>query len=226
MGTWNTKLNGNDTFQDLYQKFFELYNQGLHPTDISKKIEEEFVALFHDHDDRNNCLFALALAQWETKSLIPDLFQQVKVIVETGNDLDIWEGLGADEKTLEKRKKELFKFLNQISTEKVQAKRRSIPKLVYQANPLLILSSPDGQKTFELIENYVNEEYKDTTSAISWASGGGSVFYFAAKGKRITAKWIDSQTLEIRHDQSIEFVKKDDHFYFHGDQGVIHYIAE
>ena len=28
MGTWNTKINGNDTFQEIYQNFFDAYNQG------------------------------------------------------------------------------------------------------------------------------------------------------------------------------------------------------
>lgn len=42
MGTWNTKINGNDTFQDIYQNFFDRYNEGGNPVDISKQIQEEF----------------------------------------------------------------------------------------------------------------------------------------------------------------------------------------
>lgn len=38
MGTWNTKIDGNDSFQDIYQNFFEAYNQGKVPADISKQI--------------------------------------------------------------------------------------------------------------------------------------------------------------------------------------------
>jgi hypothetical protein len=90
----------------------------------------------------------------------------------------------------------------------------------------LTLTAPDGQKTFEIIESYVNGEYKDTSSAISWAGGGGSVFYFYTKGKFVTARWVDSQTLEICHDKTIEFAKKDESFYFCGDQGIITYIPE
>ncbi|AEE48418.1 hypothetical protein [Haliscomenobacter hydrossis] len=226
MGTWNTKINGNDTFQDIYQNFFDAYNQGKEPADISKQIQDDYAEMFEDSDDRNNSLFGLALAQWETKSLDQTIYKQVKEIIESGNDLEVWKGLGADSKTLEKRKKELDKFLIQISTVREKPKRRVRPKFEYAANHLLTLPAPDGQKTFEILESYVNGEYKDTSSGITWAGGGGSVFYFYTKGKFVTARWVDSQTLEIRHDKTIEFAKKDETFYFCGDQGVIKYIAE
>ncbi len=226
MGTWNTKINGNDTFQDIYQTFFDLYNKGQHPADISKQIQDDFAEMFNDNDDRNNSLFGLALAQWETKLLDSTVYKKVKEIIETGKDLEVWKGLGADNKTIEKRKKELDKFLIQISTEKEKAKRRVKPKFEYSAIHLLTLIAPDGKKTFEIIESYVNGEYKDTSSSISWASGGGSVFNFYSKGKFVYAKWLDSQTLEIRHDKSIEFAKKEESFYQSGDQGIINYIPE
>jgi len=69
MGTWNTKINGNDTFNDVYQNFFDLYNQGQDTIEITKQIRDEFSDMFEDHDDKNNSLFGLALAQWETKTL-------------------------------------------------------------------------------------------------------------------------------------------------------------
>jgi hypothetical protein len=227
MGTWNNKIDGNDTFQDIYQNFFDLYNQGENPADISEQIQDDFAEMFNDYDDRNNSLFGLGLAQWETKSLDPTVYKQVKEIIETGNDLEVWKGLGADEKTLKQRKVTLDKFLTQISTDREKPKRRVRPKFEYNANHLLTLPAADRQKTFEIIESYVNGEYKDTSSAITWASGGGgSVFYFYTQGKFVTARWIDSQTLEIRHDKTIEFAKKDESFYFCGDQGIIKYIAE
>lgn len=100
MGTWNNQIDGNDTFQDIYQNFFDLYNQGQNPVEIPKQIQDECAEMFEDYDDRNNSLFGIALAQWETKSLDPTVYKQVKGIIETGNDLEIWKGLGADEKTL------------------------------------------------------------------------------------------------------------------------------
>src|SRR5690242_9348648 len=103
MGSWSTAINGNDTFLDIYQAFFDLYNEGLNPTDISKKILADYDEMFSDHEDRNNSLFGLALAQWETKSLDSQLLKRVKEIIETGEDLKLWKELEADEKALAKR---------------------------------------------------------------------------------------------------------------------------
>jgi hypothetical protein len=224
MGAWNIKLSSNDTFKDIYQRFFDLYNQGGNPADISKQIQEEFAEMFTDQDDRSSSLFALALAQWETKSLDSHIFKQVREIIKARDHFEVGKAL--NDKTIEKQKKELNKFLSQISTERKKPKYRIRPKFEYNANHLLTLPAPDAQKTFEIIESYVNGEYKDTSSAITWAGGGSSVFYFYAKGKFVTARWIDSHTLEIRHDKTIEFTKKEENFYFCGDQGIIKYIAE
>lgn len=225
MGTWNIKINGNDTFQDIYQNFFARYNQGQNPADISTQIQEDFIEMFQDAEDRNNSLFGLAMAQWETKSLDPAVFNQVKEIIETGCDLELWKGLSADNKTLQKREKELEKFLIQISTTREKPKRRVRPKVDYSAVQLLTLQAPDGKKTFTILESYINGVYWRTSSMISWGGCGGSVFYFSEKGKFITAHWLDSQTLEIRHDPTIVFTKKEDSFYLLGDQGVIKYIS-
>jgi len=228
MGTWSTKINGNDTFQDIYQSFFDLYNQGEIPNEISKKIQEDFSEVFEDFDDRYDSLFGLALAQWETKSLDPKIYEKVKNIVENGNDLDRWKGLGV--KSIENRQKELEKFLKQISSNREKPKRRIRPKFECREIRLLTLTAPDRKKHFEINEIYVNGEYKHTSSMIMWelegGCGGGSVFYFYTKGKSVTANWLDSQTLEICYDKTIQFTKKEEDFYFGGDQGIIKYVAE
>ncbi|HWY36272.1 MAG TPA: hypothetical protein VNX68_16620 [Nitrosopumilaceae archaeon] len=224
MGTWNTKLKGNDTFLDIYQNFFVLYNQGENPVDVSNQILEDFKESFDDYDERNNSLFGLALAQWETKSLDPTIFKQVKEIIESGNDLEIWKGLNADDKTILKRKSVLEKFLTQISTEREKTKRRSKVNFEFSAIELIKIVAPDNQKVFEASEFYTNGVYYQTGSGISWSSGGGTVFYFIGQGKHISARWIDSQTLEVTHDSDIEFTKKDDSFYYCGDEGKVIYV--
>lgn len=226
MGAWSTKIHGNDTFQDIYQNFFDQYNQGQNPTDVSKQIQDDFADMFNDYEDRNNSLFGLALAQWETKSLDQEVYQEVKRIIEAETDLEVWQRFGADSETIEERKKELAKFLTQISTEREKPKRRVRQKFVYSHNQLLKITAPCGKKTFEIIENYTNGKYEDTTSTIDWSGSGSNVFYCFTKGKFITAHWVDSQTLEIRHDKTITFRKKLEDFYRPGDEGVIKYIAE
>jgi len=231
MGTWSVRINGNDAFQDIYQNFFDLYNQGQNPIDVSKKIQEDFAEMFDDYDDKNDCLFGLALAQWETKSLAPKIYNQVKSIVESGSDIEIWKENEADQKTLEKRRKELENFLIKISTEKEKPKRRVRQRFEYNEVFLLRLVAPDRKKYFEIKEVYVNGEYQNTSSMIMWVfedgSGGGtSVFYFYTQGKFVTANWRDNQTLEIRYDKTIQFAQKVEEFRFYGDKGTIRYVAE
>ena len=159
MGTWSTKINSNDTFQDIYQNFFDAYNQGQEPADISKQIQDDYAEMFGDSDDRNNSLFGLALAQWETKSLDQSIYEQVKEIIESGNDLEVWKGLGADEKSLKQRKIVLDKFLSQISLDKEKAKRRVRPKFEFSSKELVNVTAPDGLKTFAVHEHFTNGIY-------------------------------------------------------------------
>lgn len=227
MGAWNTKINGNDTFQDIYQQFFDLYNEGHNPADISKQIQKDFAEMFDDYDDRNNSLFGLALAQWETKSLDADIFKLVKEIIESGNDLEVWKGLGADEKSILKRKKELEKFLTQLSTERDRPKRRVRPKFEFEMINLVSAVAPDNQKHFRVNEEYTNKIYVHTSGIMMWNSGGGgSVLYFAGQGKSITANWLDSKTLEVIYDKDIIFTMKQESARYYNDEVTVIYKSE
>jgi hypothetical protein len=224
MGTWNTKINGSDVFQDIYNSFFDLYNQGVDPHAVAKQIQDDFAEMFADADDRNNSLFGLALAQWETKTPDPGIFQKVKEIIETGDDLGKWKNAGADDKTLKSRKAALDKFLVQLSTEKEKPKRRVKPKNEFKRKEIIKITAPDGRKTFTVSESFSNGEYDQTGSLLLWQDGGCAILYFEGEGKYISAKWKNSQTLVITHDRSIVFTKRDETFYFCGDQGKVVYV--
>ena len=230
MGTWNTSINGNDSFLDIYQNFFDLYNQGQNPGDISRQLQDDFEDTFSDYEDKNNSLFALALAQWETKSLDPSILKQVKEIIESGNDLDLWKELEADEKAIKRRRTVLENFLKKISTERDKPKRRVRQKFEFKQVDIVRIIAQDGKKVFEASEHYTNGVYGQTISSIHWdidvGSGGGSVFYFTGQGQFVTARWLDNQTLEVTHDKNIIFTKKDEAFYYCGDGGKVIYIPQ
>jgi hypothetical protein len=226
MGAWNTKINDNDTFQDIYQNFFDAYNQGEEPADISKQIQDDYAEMFEDSDDRNNSLYGLALAQWETKSLDQMIYKQVKEIIESGNDLEIWTRLGADEKTIKQRKVVLDKFLTRISTDKEKAKRRVRPKFEFEMINLVEAIAPDNLKTFSVNEEYTNKNYIHTSGLMNWKQGGGSILYFTGQGKKISAKWLDNNTLEVTHDKDIVFTMQKDSSYFFGDDVKVVYKSK
>lgn len=124
MGTWGPAIKSNDTSSDIYADFFELYNEGEEPAVISEKLLKDNKDLINNPDDCNNFWFVLALAQWETKSLDKELYDKVKSIIKSGQDLEVWRELDADESEIKKRKTALDKFLDKISTEKPKAKAR------------------------------------------------------------------------------------------------------
>ena len=227
MGTWNTEIKGNDTTLDVYSSFFEKYNNGKNPVLVSQEIKEEFEDEFRDHEDGNNSFFGLALAQWETKSLEPKVYTTVKEIIGSGKDLKLWEELGADEKTIKNRKTELDNFLKQISGERPKAKRRVRPKFESETKELIDVSSPDQSKTFKVNEEFGNGSYIHTSGILEWNSGGGSgILYFDGIGKKISAKWIDNNRLEITHESDVEFEKKEERLRFRGDEVNINYRTQ
>lgn len=124
MGAWGTAISSNDTYADIYSEFFDLYNEGLDVTEISKMLITDNTETINDTDDCNNFWFALAKAQWECKQLDNELLQRVKVIIETGADLEVWRQLDADEKDNKKRKIVLDKFLADLQLERPKAKSR------------------------------------------------------------------------------------------------------
>jgi hypothetical protein len=128
MGTWGTSIKDNDTFADIYGEFFELYNKGESPQNISKKLLAENQELITESESGNDFWFALALAQWETKSLDNIVFSTVENIIITDKDLQNWRELDADEDDIKKRKNVLEKFLEKLKTEKPKAKPRKKTK--------------------------------------------------------------------------------------------------
>ena len=133
MGTWNTSIKGNDASSDIYSGFFDSYNDGKSPEEISKKLFADYQEVLDNPQDCNNFWFALALAQWETKSLDEKVYKKVKKIIESGKDLKVWEELGADKKDIKKRKDVLDKFLVTIQTEKEKAR---LPKKIKAKDPI------------------------------------------------------------------------------------------
>lgn len=224
MGTWNTSLKGNDTFLDIYQNFLESYNQGKDPKRISLEIQEDYGDIFHDHEDGNNSFFALALAQWETKSQDESILKKVKEIIETGKEIELWKELGADQKSITQRQITLNNFLEKISIPKGKPKRRVSQKFDFSSKEIVKIAAPDGKKTFTVSEHFTNGIYERTGSMLSWHNSGSAILYFVGEGKRIMARWFDSQSLEVIHDKDIVFIKKEEAFYNSGDQGKIYYI--
>ena len=124
MGTWGTAISSNDTFQDIKDEFFDLYNEGREVEEISVKLISENQDLIGSEEDRNDFWFALASCQWECGALNQTILNQVAKIIESKEDLRLWKQLGATNSEISKREKILKKFLEKLKTKKGKPKNR------------------------------------------------------------------------------------------------------
>lgn len=120
MGAWSAAILGNDTSCEVRERFFELYDLGEDPKNIASIIlDEQKENLEYD---KTNVWFGLALACWECKVLTKEIFNEVKSIVDTKEDIEFNKELGADDDFLKKRQKVLDDFINKIVVEKAKAR--------------------------------------------------------------------------------------------------------
>ena len=223
MGSWGHKIAESDTFTDVYDQFFDEYNNGATPEAAAASVRAEVGDYFVEYDDKYDAHFALAFAQWETQSLEQALLNKVEQYIETGADLKSWEERGADSKTLKKRASALSSFLKKLRTPRPSKKRRSRPKFDFREDTLVEIRAPDGKKVFSVSEEYSDGKYTQTGSTIMWTNGGGSVFYFTKQGVKVAARWLDSQNLEVTIEKGIKYIKRDDWTFFCGDKVDVQY---
>lgn len=147
MGAWSPIILGNDTSCEVRERFFELYDLGEELeiiADIILAEQEENLQY-----DKTNVWFGLALAAWECKVLTPEIFNQVKQIVDSKTDIEFHKELDADIDFLNKRQKVLEDFINKISIEKEKPRsRKKIPKHVesdYLAGMCLTYKNTEGK---------------------------------------------------------------------------------
>lgn len=147
MGTWGTAIKDNDAFADIYSEFFDQYNAGARPDNISKKIIETHWEILEIEHEKNSLWFALGLAQWETKSLDVEILTKIEGIITAGEELAIWLELGASENDIKKRAIALEKFLQKLKSDRPKAKARKSIKLrvpIFGPGDCLSFKMPSG----------------------------------------------------------------------------------
>jgi hypothetical protein len=162
MGTWGIGIASNDTYLEIYSEFYSLYNKGNEISEISDYLlsSNQEIITEKDSTDCHNFWFALAMAQWETKSLTPDTLAKVKDIIESGNDIEQWKQLGAKTNDLSKRKNVLDTFLSKISVAKEKAKPRTKTKPpLFQKGDCVTFKLRNGNYGgVVILQSYIDEE--------------------------------------------------------------------
>lgn len=147
MGTWGTGISSNDIYEDINYEFFDLYNQGIDVSEITKKLITDHKELIASREDQNNFWLTIAKAQWECKALDSKVLERVQTIVDSDNDIELWKELDASQSDLNKRRKVLQAFLLKIQTEKKNARRRVKKKFrdsIFKKGECLVFKLSNG----------------------------------------------------------------------------------
>lgn len=97
----------------------------------------------------------------------------------------------------------------------------------FTTNEIVRILCKNGTKEFIVNEEFSNGKYIHTSGIIQLSSGSGAgVLYYNFEGKKITAKWIDNNNLEIVHNSDLSFTKKEIEIYFLNDKVRIKYKSE
>ena len=226
MGSFNAQLEASDVFQDVYNYFYDQYNEGVSPSNASRSVLKEYSEYLSDDDDKYDAHFALALAQWETLALEKSIVLFVQEAVQSGADLKNWKARGANEKLLQERTDVLDELIAKILSPPKEKKRRKKRKLDFSEEVLVDEEAPDSNKRFTVTEEYRDGKYIHTGALLMWSEGGGSVFYYHKQGAVVSGKWIDSENLEVEIEKDLNYTKKDDSAFYSGDEVYIHYIEK
>ncbi len=147
MGTWGTEISSNDTFEDIYSDFFDMYNNGLDVPEITKIIVSANIELQSNYEHKNSFWFALAKAQWECGALDQEVYEKVQTIIKIEDDLKLWAELNGTTSDVKKRKKVLEDFLEKISKPIAKIKKRKKPiirKPVFKKGDCLVFGLKNG----------------------------------------------------------------------------------
>lgn len=145
MGTWNTRILGNDGAMDVYGFFEKLYNQ--QELDI-ETIKQKTISNFGMLNERNEPVYeneewlAYAYICWECKALDEQTIAVVREILSDQETIEEeWEELAG------KRIEEIATFLNKIETpakRKKAIKKQFIPTISYHEGDCVIFKDENG----------------------------------------------------------------------------------
>lgn len=133
MGVWGMGIAQSDEYCEIYEDFMEHYDDGMPVPEITEAILKEYLAEFAPEDGvLHDVYFALAKAQWMTGELSGDIMTKVNEIIDTGANLDFYRELGAMERDLKARGRNLEKFRDSLKVARPNPRKRkntrSIPR--------------------------------------------------------------------------------------------------
>ena len=128
MGCWGMGLTQSDEFLEVYETFMAEYDAGGAPAEIREQILNGYREDFADDDPiLHDVWFALAKAEWMCCAQSEIVLNRVREIIESGENLDFYRELEANDRDLAARKKNLDKFWSTLSKPREKPRKRRPP---------------------------------------------------------------------------------------------------
>ena len=125
MGVWGMGIAQSDEYCEIYEDFMERYDEGVPVPEITDSILKSYLEEFDPADGvLHDVYFALAKGQWMTGGLSEELLAKVCDIVDGGANLDFYRELGAMERDLKARQRNLEKFRESLRTPRATPRKR------------------------------------------------------------------------------------------------------
>jgi len=122
MGAWGSAIFSDDTAADLRDDWKDLLGEGLSPEEATKKLVEEYQP-GSDGDQSSVFWLALAETQWKTGRLLDCVKQKAIRIIDSRENLKLWEKDGVAKSDLKKREAVLEKLKEQLLSAQPDAKK-------------------------------------------------------------------------------------------------------
>ncbi len=128
MGCWGMGLTQSDEYCEIYEQFIEEYDEGKPVKDITKDILEEYLDEFDENDGiMHDVYFAIGKAEWMCGGISTEILAKITEIVQNDENIKFYRELGATEKNLKLRKKNLEKFLSGLLIPRDKIRKRRTP---------------------------------------------------------------------------------------------------
>ena len=162
MGHWGTAILSNDTSADIKDTFFDFYDKGEPLNEARKEVEKHFKE-GDSLKDNTDFWLTLALLQWQVGQLDQDVKENAEKIIDQDIDIIVWRESSADEKSLGKRKNELFKLkekLQILNTKPRKIKKKVLPKSILPKGSVYAFPLKDGKYSAVIVlDEILNEDY-------------------------------------------------------------------
>lgn len=136
MGFSEMGITQTDEYQETYDRFMEEYDTGKPIQDICADIISEMTEEFGaDNGILHGVYYALAKCQWMCGDVHEGILEMVSRIIASGADLAFYQELGADDRDLKLRKRNLEKFYKSLQVPRATVRRRKKPESAYVPVP-------------------------------------------------------------------------------------------